>query len=117
MSKIVIAEDDDAMREFLAQALSRRGHSVSTASNGAEALRAIEGCDLLLTDVRMPGVDGVSLARCVASEYPETAVIFVTGFAHEVRHEPSLDNLKLDVLSKPFQLNDLVQAVDRMLAA
>ena len=117
MSKIVIAEDDDAMREFLAQALSRRGHSVSTASNGAEALRAIEGCDLLLTDVRMPGVDGVSLARCVASEYPETAVIFVTGFANEVRHEPSLDSLKLDVLSKPFQLNDLVQAVDRMLAA
>lgn len=117
MSKIVIAEDDDAMREFLAQALARRGHSVSTASNGAEALEAIEGCDLLLTDVRMPGVDGVTLARCVAREHPETAVIFVTGFANELQREPYLESLKLDILPKPFKLNELVQAVDRMLAA
>lgn len=117
MSRIVIAEDDEAMREFLAQALIRQGHAVEAVSNGSEALEAIEGCDLLLADIRMPGIDGISLARCVARDHPKLAIVFVTGFANEIRRECGLGQLHLEVLTKPFQLDELVDVVDRMLAA
>lgn len=120
MSKILIAEDDDAMREFLAQALSRQGYTIVAVTNGADALEAMdaaESCDLLLADIRMPGVDGISLARCARRDYPDVPIVFVTGFANEIMSEIDFEPTRVEILPKPFQLNELVSVVDRVLAA
>ena len=120
MSRILIAEDDDAMRAFLEQALTRQGYEVTAVANGADALEvmsAVEGCDLLLSDIRMPGVDGISLARCARRAHPGVPIVFVTGFAGELLSEFDFDRDRMEVLPKPFQLNELVSVVDRVLAA
>ena len=117
MSKILIAEDDEAMREFITQVLIRQGHSVKAVSNGAEALKTMNGYDLLLSDIRMPGIDGVSLARCVARDHPNLAILFVTEYASEVKWETDFESVRLEVLPKPFKLAELIDVVDRMLAA
>ena len=119
MPRIVIAEDDDAMREFLSQALMREGYEVTAVANGADALCALQDegqYDLLLAEVKMPGVDGVSLARCVRRDKPGLPIVFVTGYVGEVLQEVR-DNSRYDeVLPKPFQLNELVEVVDRALS-
>ncbi len=117
MSKILIAEDDEAMREFLTQVLIRQGHTVKAVSNGAEALKTLGDCDLLVSDIHMPGIDGISLVRCVARDHPGLAVLFVTGYANELKREREFDRMRLEVLYKPFKLNELVDVVDRMLVA
>jgi len=119
MAKILIAEDDEAMRVFLAQALERAGHEVETVSNGADALDWIErdDCDLLLADVRMPGVDGISVARCVHLDKRPIPILFITGYAGDVLSARGLDTLGTQILPKPFKLSELVKKVGKVLAA
>ena len=98
MPRIVIAEDDDAMREFLSQALMREGYEVTAVANGADALCALQDegqYDLLLADVKMPGVNGVSLARCMRCDEPGLPIVFVTGYVGEVLQEVR-DNSRYD---------------------
>lgn len=120
MPKILIAEDDDAMREFLTQALSRQGYAITAVANGADALDAMsdaEECDLLLADIRMPGIDGISLARCARRDFPKIPIVFVTGFANEIRSEMDFARNSVEILPKPLRLAELVTVVDRVLAA
>ncbi len=109
MSKILIAEGDEAMREFITQVLLRQGQTVKAVSTGAEALKTFGGYDLLLSDIHMPGVDGVSLAHCVARDHPNLAIHFVTGYASEVKRGSEFDCVRLEVLPKPFTLVELVR--------
>ena len=83
MAQILLAEDDDSMREFLAKALTRAGHEVRAVGDGLDALTTLaeEHVDLLLADVVMPGLDGIELARRAAKEQPDIKVMFITGFA------------------------------------
>ena len=83
MAQILLAEDDDSMREFLAKALTRAGHDVRAVGDGLDALTTLseEQVDLLLADVVMPGLDGIELARRAAKEQPHIKVMFITGFA------------------------------------
>ena len=83
MSRILLAEDDDSLRAFLARALERAGHEVRTCADGDEALTALnEGpYDLLLTDIVMPGADGIEVARVAAAQTPGLPIMFITGFA------------------------------------
>ena len=117
MSKNLIAEGDEAMREFITQVLLPQGHTVKAVSNGAEALKTFGGYDLLLSDIHMPGVDGVSLARCVGHDHPNLAIHFQTGYASEVKRGAEFDCVRLKVLPKPFKLAELVDVVDRLLVA
>ena len=117
MSKILIAEDDEAMREFLTQMLLRQGHTVKAVSNGADALKALGGYDLLLSDIRTPVINGVSLVRCVARDHPNLAILFVTGYVSEVKRESEFDFVRPEVLPKRFKLAESVDVVDRMLVA
>ncbi|MEZ5656668.1 MAG: response regulator [Sphingobium sp.] len=115
MIRILLAEDDEAMRQYLARALERSGYEVVSVDRGTEALPLLENdrFDLLLTDIVMPEMDGIELAQHVAKVAPETRVMFITGFA-AVTLKAGKAVPQAKVLSKPFHLRDLVLEVDRM---
>ena len=115
--QILIVEDDEAMREFLAQAISRSGYYVEAVPDGTEALRRVEegNFDLLLTDIRMPGLDGVELARMARRRVPGLGVLLVTAYVQDALGATDLDGSRIDVLSKPFNLNELIDRVETIL--
>lgn len=118
MARILLAEDDEAMRNFLEMALRRAGHEVVAATDGLEALAALdsdESFDLLLTDIVMPGMDGIELSRTATKRHPKLKVMFITGFAGVARSHSAADK-NAHILSKPFHLGDLVTQVDALLA-
>ena len=115
MIRILLAEDDDVMREYLARALERAGYAVSSVDRGTAALPLLEPgrFDLLLTDIVMPEMDAIELAQHAARIDPDLRVMFITGFA-AVTLKAGQEMPKARVLSKPFHLRDLVAEVDRM---
>ena len=119
MARILLAEDDESMRIFLAKALRRAGHEVTDVGDGMDAMLVLtEGeVDLLLADVVMPGLDGIELARRAAKEQPGIKVMFITGFAAVALKARNEAPRGTRVLSKPFHLRDLVSQIDSMLAA
>lgn len=119
MARILLAEDDESLRRFLAQSLTRAGHQVDAFEDGDGAWEALDGAiyDLLLTDIVMPGVDGIELARRAAEVRPEMKIVFITGFAAVALAHASAAPKAAKVLSKPFHLRDLVAEVERVIAA
>jgi two-component system, cell cycle response regulator CpdR len=119
MARILLAEDDDDMRRFLARALERAGHEVSAFAEGASAFAQLQEAvfDLLLTDIVMPEMDGIELARRAAACDPGLKIMFITGFAAVALHPDSQAPKEAKVLSKPFHLKDLVSEIERMVAA
>ena len=119
MAKIILAEDDNDMRRFLVKALEKAGHQVTSFAEGASAFEEIKQAtyDLLLTDIVMPEMDGIELARRAAELDPSLKIMFITGFAAVALHPDSKAPKDAKVLSKPFHLRDLVAEVDRMMAA
>ncbi len=115
MIRILLAEDDHSMREYLARALERVGYSVAAVDCGTAALPLIEAerFDLLLTDIVMPEMDGIELAQRAAKIAPDMRVMFITGFA-AVALKGGITHPNAKVLSKPFHLRDLVLEVDRL---
>ncbi|HUO97532.1 MAG TPA: response regulator [Rhizomicrobium sp.] len=119
MAHILLVEDDESLRKFLAQALVRAGHEVVDFGDGLEAhqkLRA-EPFDLLLTDIVMPGMDGIELAKRAAEMNTAMKIMFITGFAAVALHPASNAPKQAKVLSKPFHLREIVAEVERMMAA
>jgi two-component system cell cycle response regulator CpdR len=120
MARILIAEDDDSLRQFLAKALTSAGHDVDSAGDGIEAEAAVSTFeyDLLIADIVMPGLDGIELARRACATRRELRVMFITGFAAvALKAREMAPRQDARVLSKPFHLRDLVAEVDRLLAA
>jgi len=119
MAAILLAEDDESMRRFLKKALEKAGHAVVDAAQGDEALTELQlrEFDLLLTDIVMPVMDGIELARRAAQIDPEMKIMFITGFAAVALNPANRAPEEAKVLSKPFHLKDLVQEVERMVAA
>ena len=123
MASILLAEDDLSMRSFIQKALERAGHSVHAEPDGLKALDCLrlqkQGLsskvfDLLLTDIVMPGIDGIELAQKASKLCPEMKVMFITGFS-AVAMNAREKKQDAKILSKPFHLNDLVQQVDVLL--
>jgi len=116
MAHIVIAEDEEGLRGFVARALTLDGHEVTAAADGAEALEVIarhEGrFDLQLADVRMPVMDGIALALATARDYPQMTILLMTGYADQRERAHGLDALIHDVISKPFTLSQIRSAVN-----
>jgi two-component system response regulator PilR (NtrC family) len=109
MSKILVVDDEQSMRDFLAILLTKEGHEVVTAGNGADALRAVQAeiFDLVITDVKMPGADGMEVLRSVKEFSPETVVIMITAFATT---ETAVEAMKIgayDYIIKPFKVDEL----------
>ena len=115
MVRILLAEDDDSMRAYLARALERSGYEVVAVATGADALPHLESdhFDLLLTDIVMPEMDGIELAQHAASVAPDTRIMFITGFA-AVTLKAGKAVPQAKVLSKPFHLRDLVLEIERI---
>ena len=115
MARILLAEDDAAMRQYLVRALEKSGYQVVSVDRGTAAIPHLEvgGFDLLLTDIVMPEMDGIELAQKAAIICPDIRVMFITGFsAVSLRAGQAVPNSR--VLSKPFHLRDLVLEVDRI---
>jgi len=117
--RILLAEDDDSMRGFLERALTKAGYEVTAMPDGAFAYERLkeEPFTLLLTDIVMPRMDGIELARRASALDPELKIMFITGFAAVTLNNDSAAPKDARVLSKPFHLKDLVREVDRLLAA
>ncbi len=109
--RVLLVEDDPGLRDAYARTLKRAGLDVLVASGGEEALGLVdEHLQVLVTDVRMPGMNGVELARRVLAEWPEVSVVFCTGYADE--EEMTHDGRPLGaILEKPFPLRRLVTTV------
>jgi CheY-like chemotaxis protein len=115
-AKILIVDDEQFVRDLLEKVLRRRGHEVTVASDADHALQAFAQAnyDLLLTDVVMPGMDGFDLLRRVKSAYPAIKVIVLTGYARKQSISDFLLYGADEYLSKPFQVHELISAVDRV---
>ena len=119
MPKILLAEDDIDMRRFLVKALQNAGFDVMSYDNGLSAYQRLreEPFELLLTDIVMPEMDGIELARRASELFPDIKIMFITGFAGVTLNTDDSAPKDAKVLSKPFHLKDLVREVDRLLAA
>ena len=113
--RILLAEDEEAMRAYLERALTKAGFDVTSVDRGTEAVPLLENgeFDLLLSDIVMPEMDGIELAQRCAEVSPRTKVMFITGFA-AVSLRASREQPHAKVLSKPFHLRDLVLEVERV---
>jgi two-component system cell cycle response regulator CpdR len=120
MASILLAEDDESLLKFLTLALERAGHKVMATSDGLQALDALDGpeaFDLLLTDIVMPGMDGIELSQKATKKQPHLKVMFITGFAAVAMNHKQPAQSAPRILSKPFHLNDLVEQVETLLQA
>ncbi len=119
MARILIAEDEETLCAMCARALSSAGHEVKTACDGSDALDVLQrekGCfDLLLTDIRMPIMDGIALSLTAARDYPDLTILLMTGYADQRERASGLDAIVHDVIAKPFTLAVLRGAVDEAL--
>jgi len=115
MAKILIAEDDEAIRDLVLRALGEDGHDLTATADGAAALDALDrnngDFDLLLTDVKMPAMDGVALALAAGRGHPEVTIMLMTGYADQRERTRGLDALVHDVIAKPFSVEQIKGAV------
>jgi len=115
MARILVAEDEDPLRTLVARAITDLGHTVVTAFDGADALdiltRENGQFDLLLTDIRMPLMDGIALALSVARDHPQITILLMTAYADQRERASNLEALIHDVVLKPFTLAELKTAV------
>jgi DNA-binding NtrC family response regulator len=116
MARILLAEDDDGVRAFVSRALQHVGHEVVEAEDGGLAQEVIaeeEGrFDLLLSDIKMPVMDGIALALNVAATFPDMTIMLMTGFADQRERAHGLEQLIYDVIPKPFTLQQVLEKVD-----
>lgn len=118
MARILIAEDEAALREFVSRALTHHGHDVVAVADGAEALATLhkgEMFDLLLSDIVMPVMDGIALALKVTKDFPDLKVLMMTGYAAERQRAYNLEMLIHDVIAKPFTLDEICEKVSEAL--
>lgn len=120
MARILLAEDEDSLRSLVARALKQAGHDVVASSDGAAALdwlvREKGKFDLLLTDIRMPIMDGIALALTAGRDYPGLTILLMTGYADQRERAHGLNLLIHDVITKPFTLAAICGAVNEALA-
>ena len=119
MHHILLAEDNNDMRRFLVKALENAGFQVSSHDNGLSAYQRLreEPFEMLLTDIVMPEMDGIELARRASELDPDIKIMFITGFAAVALNPDNNAPKDAKILSKPFHLRDLVHEVQRLLAA
>jgi len=117
MHKILVIDDEAGIQELCQRVLIQEGHAVKTASSGEEGLEILakEGFDLVLSDLRMPGIDGIKLLKKIKETNPETEVIIVTG---QATIETAIEALKggaFDYILKPFNISELISASKKCL--
>lgn len=118
-SHVLIVDDDPFVRDVIAMILDGLGYSVTATGDGFEALRWLEEerYDLVISDLKMPGLDGPALYKEILARWPTggPCVLFTSGFAETFRYTEATGTLDVPVLRKPFSVDALRDAVDRML--
>ena len=121
MARILIAEDEESLRKLVARALTQDGHEVLACADGGEALDTLTRkngrFDLLLTDIRMPVMDGIALALAASRDYPELTIVLMTGYADQRERAHGLEALIRDIVTKPFTLGEIRDVVKGALTA
>ena len=121
MARILVAEDNDDLRDLVARALSDDGHDITATADGADALEQLNkhdgAFDLLLSDVKMPVMDGIALALATGRDHPNVSIVLMTGYADQRERTYGLDALVRDVVAKPFTLEQIKGAVRGALRA
>ncbi|HLE41838.1 MAG TPA: sigma-54 dependent transcriptional regulator [Nitrospirota bacterium] len=117
MNRILVVDDERSMRDFLLIMLKKEGYEVVTAENGGDALKTVQGeiFDLVISDVKMPGLDGIDVLKAVKEVSPETVVIMITAFATT---ETAVEAMKLgayDYIIKPFKVDELKLIIKKAL--
>jgi two-component system response regulator PilR (NtrC family) len=117
MNKLLIVDDEKSMREFLAIVLRKEGYYVATAADGQAALQQIEQdiFDLVMTDIKMPGMDGLALLRAVKQTSPRTIVLMITAFASTENAVEAMRAGAYDYLTKPFQIDEVKLLIKKAL--
>ena len=119
MAKLLIVEDDESVRTLAARALERDGHNVTIATDGAQGLDMIRqargGYDLVVSDIRMPEMDGIEMAIAAAALFPAMKIMLMTGYADQRERAEELNGIILDVVQKPFTLAEIRSRVERAL--
>ena len=117
-ARILVAEDDPSVRSFVLRALSLRGHDVTAVEDGMQALERLadEAYQLLVTDIVMPGLDGIALALKAGRDYPDLPILMMTGYSAERQRAHNLDQLIARVILKPFTLQQICDAVEETLS-
>ena len=120
MARILIAEDEESVRNLVRRALETDGHSVTQAADGAEALDILNktqgAFDLLLTDIKMPVMDGIALALAAARDHPSLTIMLMTGYADQRERASGLEGLVQGIIAKPFTVADIRFSVAAALA-
>lgn len=115
MSRILVVDDEEPLRALVARGLTMDGHTCLTAADGAEALDTLIAerghFDLLLTDIRMPLMDGIALALAAKQAFPDLPIMLMTGYAEQRERARSLDAIVSEVMTKPFTIAELRAAV------
>ncbi len=117
MGKVLVVDDEQSMRDFLAIMLKKEGHEVVTAGNGTDALKSVQAeiFDLVISDVKMPGIDGIGLLKAIKEVSAETVVIMITAYATA---ETAVEAMKLgasDYVIKPFKIDELKLIINNSL--
>ncbi|MGB3538376.1 MAG: response regulator [Mesorhizobium sp.] len=120
MAKLLIVEDDESVRTLSARAFERAGHSVDVAEDGAQGLGLIieaqGGYDIVVSDIRMPEMDGIEMAKAAAMKFPGLRIVLMTGYADQRERAEELNGIILDVVQKPFTLAEIRSRVEQALA-
>ncbi|PAQ00816.1 response regulator [Mesorhizobium mediterraneum] len=120
MAKLLIVEDDESVRTLAARALERAGHMIDIAADGAQGLALIRaargGYDLVVSDIRMPEMDGIAMAKAAASLFPAMKILLMTGYADQRERAEELNGVIVDVVQKPFTLAEIRARVEQALA-
>jgi CheY-like chemotaxis protein len=121
LTTILVVDDEESVRLYIRRILAAQGWQIKEAGDGLDAMRKIEGMgaplDLLLTDIRMPRMDGIELARAMIQTHPHTAVLYISGYPFDVKEEQSRNPQRICAfLPKPFTPKALVEAVKQCLA-
>jgi len=121
MAQVLLAEDDSAVRDFVRRALEMSGHQVTLAHDGGEACHLITSgvhrFDLLVSDIKMPVMDGITIALMAAAQVPDMPILLMTGYADQRERAYGLDAIIAGLLYKPFTLEDITSAADKALKA
>ena len=119
MAHILIAEDDVSVQSFVSRALTHRGHKITAVSDGSQALEMLEqqDFDLLISDIVMPGLDGIELAMRVSDDYPDLPILLMTGYSAERQRAHNVDELICEVVTKPFTLRQICDSAERVVAS
>lgn len=115
MVTILLADDDAAVRELVKRALTSDGHAVHAAEDGSEGLKLLDAhgaaISVIVTDLDMPGLDGISLAKEARTRNPDVAVIFMSAFSDQLDRAKALGPARIKSITKPFTLEQIKQIV------